>query len=72
MGDKSERLERRVSSPSVECTSCVNRTCGLIGPGPALAFRLSGNAVAVRTEPLGLWLPTGIFEPMLLSWGSPG
>ena len=32
----------------------ANPTCGLIGHGPALAFRLSGNAVAVRTEPLGL------------------
>ena len=50
----------------------ANPTCGLIGHGPALAFRLSGNAVAVRTEPLGLWLPTGTLEPMLLSWDSPG
>ena len=41
---------------------------------PALAFRLSGNAVAVRTEPLGLWLPTGTCEPTLLScvMGFPG
>ena len=45
----------------------ANPTCGLIGHGPALAFRLSGNAVAVWTEPLGLKLPTGTFEPMLLS-----
>ena len=50
----------------------ANPTCGLIGHGPALAFRLSGNAVAVRTEPLGLKLPTGTLEPMLLSWDSPG
>ena len=33
----------------------ANRTFGLIGHGPALAFRLSGNAVALWTEPLGLW-----------------
>ena len=43
----------------------ANRTCGLKGTGPALA-------VAVRTEPLGLWLSTGTFEPMLLSWDSLG
>ena len=36
--------------------SGANLTRGLIGPGPAVAFRLSGNAVAVRTEPLGLGL----------------
>ena len=43
----------------------ANPTCGLIGHRPALAFRLSGNAVAVRAEPLGLWHKWPIYELFL-------